>query len=318
MGARPRGFFDRRWTRYLGQKAGVAAGLSRAPRRPRAVPDTATMPIERRLAEAAALLARAWRDRSTLPGLPHALPDEPRPQTREEAYAIQDEMSRLLGLGIAGWKVGAATPGIMREKNLDGPIPGPIYQPCLRHSPAEFAGEDFPRSNLESEFAFRLLEDLPHRDRPYEADQLARISVLHAAFDVVSSRYRASPGPFSEIADSGNSGGAVIGPELRDWSKLNLCEVPVRLRVNGGPEVMNYSGEWRRDPLDVFTWLANTLRERKIGGKITLSAGAFVLTGSVTEPRRLPPGSSAVAEFEGMGEVRVRISEAVFTSTEPG
>ena len=127
------------------------------------------MPIEARLTEAAALLARAWQERSTLPGLPAELV----PRTRDEAYGIQDEMSRLLGLEIAGWKVGAATTGIMRERNLDGPIPGPLYQPFLRHSPAEFPGEDFPRSNLEAEFTFRLLEDLPHRDRPYDADQLA-------------------------------------------------------------------------------------------------------------------------------------------------
>ena len=101
----------------------------------------------------------------------------------------------------------------------------------------------------------------------------------------------------------------MIGPELRDWSKLNLCEVPIRLRINGGSEVMNYGGDWRRDPLDVLTWLANTLRERQI----TIPAGAFVLTGSVTEPQPLPPGSSAVAVFEGIGEVRVRISEPAST-----
>ena len=264
------------------------------------------MPIEARLTETAALLARAWQEHSTLPGLPAGLV----PRTRDEAYGIQDEMSRLLGLEIAGWKVGAATPDIMRERNLDGPIPGPLYQPFLRHSPAEFAGEDFPRSNLEAEFAFRLLEDLPHREQPYEADQLADIVVLHAAFDVVSSRYSMAAGSFSEIADSGNGGGAVIGPEIRDWSKLNLCEVPIRLRINRGPEVVNYGGEWRRDPLDVFTWLANTLRSRKIA----IPAGAFVLTGSVTEPQPLPPGSSAVAQFEGIGEVQVRIAEASSSS----
>ena len=261
------------------------------------------MPIERRLTRAAELLARAWRERFVLPGLPEDL----RPNTREQAYGIQEEMSRLLGLGIAGWKVGAATPAIIRDKNLDGPIPGPIYKPCLASSPAEFAGEDFPRSNLESEFAFRLLENLPPREQPYQADDLAGVSVLHAAFDLTSSRYSEPPGHFSEIADSGNSGGAVIGPELKDWRKLNLCDVPIRLRINGGPEVMNYSGEWRRDPLDVLTWLANTLRERQI----TIPAEAFVLTGSVTEPQPLPPGSSAFAVFEGIGEVRVRISRAM-------
>ena len=147
------------------------------------------MPTQPRLTRSAELLARAWQERLTLPGLPEDL----RPRTRNEAYLTQEEMSRLLGLGIAGWKVGAATPAIIREKNLDGPIPGPVYKPCLGSSPAEFAGEDFPRSNLESEFAFRLLEDVPHREQPHQAEELARISVLHAAFDLTSSRYSVPP-----------------------------------------------------------------------------------------------------------------------------
>lgn len=42
-----------------------------------------------------------------------------------------------------------------------------------------------------------------------------------------------------------------------------------------------------------------------------LAEGDFVLTESITEPQALAAGSHAIAGFEGVGEVRVRISNPV-------
>lgn len=44
---------------------------------------------------------------------------------------------------------------------------------------------------------------------------------------------------------------------------------------------------------------------------VALAEGAFVLTGSITELQALAAGSHRVAVFEGIGEVRVRISDPV-------
>lgn len=142
-------------------------------------------------------------------------------------------------------------------------------------------------------------------DKLWKPGDLAGLVVAHAAFDLTQSRFSAPPDALSEIADSGNSGGAVIGPEIPDWRSRNLLETEVELRVDGGARVRTYCGEWRRDPLDVMAWLVSSLGRRNIG----LEAGAFVLTGSVTEPQAIVPGSSAVATFGGAARVLMRVGD---------
>ena len=214
-------------------------------------------------------------------------------------------MAADLGLPVVGWKVGAATPAIMSERHLDAPIPGPLFEPRVFMSPAELPATDFATANLETEFAFRTLAELPPRRAPYEPASLAAMSALHGAFDLTQSRYSLPPDPFSEIADAGNSGGAVIGPAITDWRQRDLLRTIIELRVDRGAAATTYTGAWRRDPLSVFTWLVNSLSHRGIG----LPAGSFVLTGSVTEPQLVRPGNCASARFASADEVCMCILE---------
>ena len=248
---------------------------------------------------AARRLADAWRSGDRIPD-----PGAARPRSRDEAYAIQDAVTGLLGLPVVGWKVGAATPAIMQQRGLDEPIPGPLFGPRVYAGAAELPAADFPAANLETEFAFRTLAELPPRRAPYEPAALAAVSELLAAFDLTQSRYSVAPDSLAEIADSGNSGGAVIGTPIPDWRDRDLLRVTVELHVDGGAPVATYSGAWRRDPLDVFAWLVNSLSRRGIG----LPAGTVVLTGSLTEPQPVVPGSSAVARLDGGAEVRMSIA----------
>ena len=248
---------------------------------------------------AARRLADAWRSGEPIRDLGAA-----RPRGRDEAYAIQDAVTGLLGLPVVGWKVGAATPAIMRQRSLDQPIPGPLFGPRVYPSAATLPAADFPSANLETEFAFRTLEELPPRRRPYEPAALAAVSELLAAFDLTQSRYSTAPDSLAEIADSGNSGGAVLGTPIADWRDRDLMQVAVELWVDGGAPVSAYTGAWRRDPLDVLAWLVNSLGRRGIA----LPAGTVVLTGSLTEPRPVAPGSSAVARVDGGAEVRMSIA----------
>ena len=159
-----------------------------------------------------------------------------------------------------------------------------------------------PRTSKPSSRSARLPSCRP--GAPYQAADLAAVSELLAAFDLTQSRYSVAPDSLAEIADSGNSGGAVIGPPLPDWRRHDLMRTAVELRVDGGAPVPGYRGAWRRDSLDVFTWLVNSLSRRGIA----LPAGALILTGSLTEPQPVVPGSSAVARFDCGAEVRMCIT----------
>ena len=248
---------------------------------------------------AARRLAHAWRSGEPIQDLGAA-----RPCGRDQAYAIQDAVTELLGLPVVGWKVGAATPAIMRQRRLDQPIPGPLFGPRVYASAATLPAADFPAANLETEFAFRTLAGLPPRDRPYEPAALAALCELLPAFDLTQSRYAAPPDALAEIADSGNSGGAVIGTPLPDWRDRDLMQVTVEVRIDRGAPVPTYVGAWRREPVEVLAWLVNSLGRRGIA----LPAGAVILTGSLTEPQTVAPGSSAVARFDGGAEVRMSIA----------
>ena len=248
---------------------------------------------------AARRLAEAWWSGTRIADLGDA-----RPRSRDEAYAIQDAVTALLGLPVVGWKVGAATPAIIRQRGLDEPIPGPLFGPRVYASPAQLPAAEFRAANLETEFAIRTLAVLPARRAPYQTADLAAVSELLAAFDLAQSRYSVAPDSLAEIADSGNSGGAVIGTPIPEWRDRDLLRATVELHVDGGAPVATYSGAWRRDPLDVFAWLANSLGRRGIA----LPAGVLILTGSLAEPQPVAAGSSAVARFDCGAEVRMRIT----------
>lgn len=212
-------------------------------------------------------------------------------------------MAESIGLPIGGWKVGAATDGMMAQRALHEPIPGPVFSGRAYWSPAVLPETDFATASLETEFAFRLRESLAPRKSPYGGDDLAASVEAHLAFDLTQSRFSEPPDTLSEIADVGNSGGAVIGPEIQAWRSLDLCATRVCLRVNGGQQVTEYTGRWRRDPLDVLAWLVTSLANRGI----SLSKGQFVLTGSVTEPQPVGPGSCATASMPGSGTLQACI-----------
>ena len=115
-------------------------------------------------------------------------------------------------------------------------------------SDATMPATDFPAANLETEFAIRTLAELPPRRAEYEPADLAAVSELLAAFDLTQSCYSVAPDDLSEIADSGNSGGAVFGTPIPNWRDRDLTRTTVELSVDGGAPVPTYSGNWRRHP----------------------------------------------------------------------
>ena len=183
----------------------------------------------RRVEAAARRLAGAWRTGTRIPDLGDA-----RPRTRDQAYAVQDAVTEILDLPVVGWKVGAATPAIMRQRGLDEPIPGPLFGPRVYAGDATLPAADFRAANIETEFAIRTLAELPPRRAAYTAADLTAVSELLAAFDLTQSRYSEAPDDLSEIADSGNSGGAVIGTPIPDWRDRDLLRTTVELSVDAG------------------------------------------------------------------------------------
>lgn len=239
---------------------------------------------------AAALLLSAWGPTGTpFSGFEEAL----RPRSFEEAYAIQDTVTRARG-PWGGWKVGA--PSLEAT-----PLCAPMYQAGLVRSPARLRDADYRSRGIEAEVAFTFVRALPPRGPPYGRDEvLSAIGTVHAGLEVVESRYT-EPGKldaFSAAADSQGHRGYVVGPPRLDWRRLELKTLPVSLLVNGQPAVERAGGNTSGDVFRLLVWLANTGSAR-LGG---LRAGDVVTTGSATGLTVVPPGADVVARFAGLGE----------------
>ncbi len=245
--------------------------------------------------EAAASLARAWKSAGDLPKMP---PERQRPKNREEAYAIQDEMARVIGRATLGWKMGATSPAVSRREGHAGPIIGRILEGMVFHTPAQMPASRFRNARIEAEFAAVLLHDLPPRREPYtRADILGKVTI-HPSIEIIGDRYPKSPQPpklstFDEIADNGTGIGVVLGDMMQGWTEDDLQNLRIDIRVDNGEPAENVLGDDRCIPLSVVADTANILSKRGIG----LLRGQFISTGGMTTPQHVTQGSRFVARY---------------------
>jgi 2-keto-4-pentenoate hydratase len=243
---------------------------------------------------AAALLVDARRDARAL----RELPLELIPKTAEEAYAIQDAVIRAIG-GIGGWKVGGKSPSA--EPNC-APLPAPL----VFASPKRLGSEELRLRGIEAEIAVRLGRDLPPREEPYSAnDVAAAVESVHPAIEVVESRFidfRATD-PFAVLADSNSNGALVYGEGRVDSIRIDQTRQPVRLFFNAEEVANVVGGNTAGDVWRLLAWLANHCAAR-CGG---LRKGEIVTTGSCTGLLFAASGTVVKAELEGLGSVEVAV-----------
>jgi 2-keto-4-pentenoate hydratase len=254
--------------------------------------------LDDRLSEAAGPLAEAWTGNRPIPGLPAAVA----PASEAEAYAVQDRFTGLLDDNVVGWKVGFPP---------SGPITGRVFAGRLLASPARLSSRVFPDPKVECEFALRLTSASEPLDRPFRrADYEDRLRCF-LAIELTGRRVAGAPhGPSTEeevpdiVADNAAGAGLVVGPEVARWRDLPLSETQVALTI-AGRRVAMVAAARDRDPVQVVVWVANHLAARGIA----LEAGHIVSTGSLTEPTDLPPGGSATAVFDDLGQVQVELAQ---------
>ena len=243
------------------------------------------------IAQAAEKLANARLENERI----GRLSGELRPQDRRAAVAIQDEMARLIGQEVVGWKVG-------------GELVGRVFQPNLAKSPAALPEKEYGGGIVEAELGFRLLSDLPARPAVYDFDEVAEQVVLVPAFELAGSHFSGEPLDTQvetdfllAYADNGLQLGVVVGDDISDWQDMSLRDMSVELTVDGGSPIPGRPPEMRREPLDVLVWLANDLSQRGIG----LEAGQVVVLGAAAIA---PMGKELIATFGEHSRIEARIT----------
>jgi len=226
-----------------------------------------------------------------------ALPDDVRPRTTEEAYAIQDSVLEQLGL-VGGWKVGA-------KSATAEPTCAPLLATLVLRSPQQFPAGTFALNGVEAELAFTLARDLPLRDELYtEAEMPHVLASVHVAIEVVDSRFFdiGATGSLSLLADFQSNGALVLGTGVALPVSFTPSEQMVRLDIDGAQIVEAQGSNPAGGLFRLLAWLANHVAAR-CGG---LRRGEVVTTGSWTGMRFVASGAYVAANFSGIGQVDIR------------
>jgi 2-keto-4-pentenoate hydratase len=240
---------------------------------------------QRAVAQATELLVAARRSGKLI----DALPASCKPQTLDDAFAIQDATLAALGETVAGWKVALVDGRVTRA---------PIMASRVFESGAQVVAATMPLLGIEAEIAFRFERDLPPGRYSYE-DVAAAVSAF-AAIEIVDSRFRdhTAVSPQERNADFVTNGGFVRGPSAAGWRKLDLANIAVTLTIGGQEVVKRTGGHAAGHPLKPAVALANDLP----GG---IKAGQFVTTGTYTGLTFAKPGQRVVAAFAGFAKAEV-------------
>jgi 2-keto-4-pentenoate hydratase len=262
--------------------------------------------------EAAALLVAARRTKTRREALPQAC----RPRNVQEGFAIQDEVARRLGDPVGGYKGAPPSRPDPARKADESDATAPwshaegvralIFRSTIHASPCVFPASAAPQCGIESEIAFRFREDLPPRATPYTREEIAAVVDAHPAIEIVSSRYAVPTERtfLDKVADCVSNSGFVYGPKCTDWRKLRLNELWVRLAVNGETVVDRVGGHPLGDPFAIVDAIVEMMRP-----PVGLKAGQFITCGSHTGLPYFKPGDVFDVSFEGLGDVRVTLSQ---------
>lgn len=238
-----------------------------------------------------------------------ALPPDCRPADTEDGRTIQEAWvteAVAAGWEIAGFKIGCTSEHAQQMLGTDSPFPGRVFRQFLFDSPATIE-DGMIAMMVEGEFAFRLADDLPARETPYDrAEVEAAIAAVMPAIELVDTRFTdfAGVGVESLVADCGANGGLVLGAPVADWRGLDLAATPVSMTVAGELKASGVGADALGHPLNALTWLANDLARRGFG----LQAGQVVTTGTCTQVFPVPPGGTAVADHGPLGRVEVTLA----------
>lgn len=218
-----------------------------------------------------------------------------------EAYKIQDAVvdARSNTDGpIAGYKIGFTNEAVQTEFGVDTPIYGRLLRDTIRSDGVVNAAELIDPL-LEPELAFVLDESLsPPVNR---LDVLCATRYVVPAVEVVDSRIEGWEfGAAGAVADNALAARLIVGDPV-PVDGIDLALEGVEISIDGQSRDTGVGAAALGHPADAVVWLAETLGSH--GSR--LDAGDVVTTGTVTTPRPISAGETAVVRYSSMGSIVV-------------
>ncbi|HEV8626412.1 MAG TPA: fumarylacetoacetate hydrolase family protein [Acidimicrobiia bacterium] len=221
--------------------------------------------------------------------------------TAYEAQGLFVQGLAEAGERVVGAKLGLTSRAKQEAMGLTEPLSGWLTDAMVLEPGVAVPLEQLIQPRAEPEIAFLLA-------RPLEAPAtvtsvLAATEAVFCAVDILDSRYEHYRFALPDVvADNCSSGAFVLGPRARRPGELEDLRLLGCVWRHRGEIVATAAGAAAMGhPAAPVAWLANRLAAT---GE-ALPAGSIVLSGGLTAPVPLTPGTSVTAEFDGLGTVEV-------------
>ncbi|CAM3207064.1 2-keto-4-pentenoate hydratase [Mycobacterium intermedium] len=248
----------------------------------------------------AADLAQAEQSREPISQLTAANPDI----DVVDAYEIQlINIRRRVAEGarVVGHKVGLSSPVMQQMMGVNEPDYGHLLDDMqvFEDAPVKTGKYLYPR--VEVEVGFILSADLPGAGCT-EEDVLAATEALVPSIELIDTRIKDWQIKICDtIADNASAGGFVLGQARVKPGDVDIQGIDAVLTRNGEEIARGRSDAVLGNPATAVAWLA-----RKVESfGVRLKAGDVVLPGSCTFAVDANPGDEFVADFTGLGAVRL-------------
>jgi 2-keto-4-pentenoate hydratase len=221
--------------------------------------------------------------------------------TTQDAYAI--EMRSLKdrtdnGEKAVGWKIGLCSKAVQQAFGFDAPIYGYLLDTMVAPE-----GEPIPIDRLfspmiEGEICFVLKDDLkgPGVD---VAKVLAATAGVMPAIEIPDSRFEGKKKIENMISDNTGAARVALGGQLTPVAEIDLRLVGMAMERNGEVVATGAGAAVLGNPALPVARLANKFAEYGMG----LSAGDFIMSGSLIAPVPAEAGDLFRATFDRLGFV---------------
>ena len=251
-------------------------------------------------AELAAALAEA--ERGKVPMKP--LTDRYADLDMVDAYEIQllNIRARVAaGARVVGHKVGLSSEAMQKMMGVDEPDYGHLLDDMEVFEDRPVPAGKFLYPRVEVEVGFILADDLPGAGCT-EDDVLAATAAFAPSIELIDTRITDWKIKLCDtIADNASSAGWVLGKERVSPKDVDIRNIPAVLTRNGEVVAEGRSDAVLGNPVTAVAWLARKVDQFGV----RLRAGDIVLPGSCTRAIDARPGDDFVADFAGLGSVRL-------------
>jgi 2-keto-4-pentenoate hydratase len=251
-------------------------------------------------------------NRTTSSGLTEHFPD----LDRARAYNIQRLRleHRERTEERVGWKIGWSNqpdPNVAIDPVFGHIMASDVLEPGSEVSLDRLIDGD---TGIEAEVAFWLDKDLPGPTVTRE-DVIGATAEVAAAIEIIKPRVTAHGSEALDWPNRHNHGivdnvwhtAVMLSPNRVSLDEIDFAAETVTVAVNDDP-VLEGRMSWTmgRDPIEAVVWLANEMLEYGY----QLSAGDFIITGSVVYRDSVLPGDTAVLTYSSLGTLQITVASA--------